>query len=728
MENKNKKISRRKLLDLSMKGCAAIGLSQAYSGPLFALNSIGNQSKTVHGACYHDCPDACSWTVTAVDGKITQFEASRSNPYTAGKLCNKMNNFPDDVTFHPDRILTPLKRTGKKGKGEFQPVSWEQAMNEIATRLKSILKEKGGEAVLPYSYAGTEGLIQHDAMSSRFFARLGSTQLERTICGDAAAAGVMATNGDTTGVLPEDIFHSRYIILWGTNPVVSNPHLWPFILKAKEKGAKIVVIDPFQSATAQLADRHIQPLPGTDTALALGMIHVILSSQLQDQEYIDHFTIGIEELKAHVSKYDPESVAKTTGLEPGLIVTLAKEYAATQPSLIRLLIGIEKHAGGANTCRAIAMLPALTGAWRHLGGGLMHLTYELFGKALNWERLNLAESIATSKTRMVNMIQIGRALNDPSMNPPIHAMLVYNSNPAVIAPDQNAVLKGLLRDDLMTVVLEHFVTDTARYADYVLPATTQLEHWDLMESWGQNYINLNQPAIEPRGQSRSNSEIFRMLAKAMGYQEEYFRESDVDIIQKTLKSDHPYMKGITFDSLMKTGWARLQLPSPWIPHAKGDFATSSKKCEFFSKANPKSPSSHLPEHQPVSYSDEDLKKYPLQLLSIKSTHHFLNTSHANVKHLQRKEGTPYLDIHETDAKARGIVEGDEVKVHNAKGQVLLTARIKNKVRPGVVCMPQGFWPSLMKGGCSANALTNDRLTDMGNGSALQEARVEVTKS
>jgi anaerobic selenocysteine-containing dehydrogenase len=358
----------------------------------------------------------------------------------------------------------------------------------------------------------------------------------------------------------------------------------------------------------------------------------------------------------------------------------------------------------------------------------MHFTYELFGKALNMERLNLAETIADSKKRKVNMIQIGRALNDPSMNPPIHAMIVYNSNPAVIAPDQNQVIKGLMRDDLMTVVLEHFITDTARYADYVLPATTQLEHWDLMVSWGQNYINLNQPPLTPRGQSKPNSEIFRALAKAMDFQEEYLYESDLDIIQKSLKSDHPYMKGITFESLLESGWARLQLPTPWLPHANGNFATPSKKCEFFSKPSEDSKVSGLPEHKPVAYSDEDLKKYPLQLLAIKSTHHFLNTSHANVKHLLRKEGIPYLDIHQMDAKARGIVEGDEVKVHNEKGQVILTARIKNKVRPGVVCMPQGFWPSLMKGASSANALTNDLLTDMGNGAALQEARVEVTKS
>jgi anaerobic selenocysteine-containing dehydrogenase len=718
------KITRRKVMDLGVKAGAVIGASRAFGNPLFALANPG-ESKTVHGACYHDCPDSCSWTVTAVDGKITNFAASKTNPYTAGKLCNKMDNFPSDVTFHPNRILTPLKRTGAKGKAEFKPISWEDALKEISARLKAVIQEHGGESVLPYSYGGTEGLVQSDAMSGRFFARIGASKLEATICGDAAVSGVAAANGDDTGVLPEDIVHSRYILLWGTNPIVSNQHLWPLILKAKQSGAKIVVVDPFQSATAQVADRHIQLMPGTDAALALSMIHVILTEGLQDQDYIDRYTLGIQELKDHVKKYDPISAGKVTGLEPEVIVSLAKEYSRTQPSLIRLLIGIEKHAGGANACRAIAMLPALTGAWRRLGGGLMHLTFELYGKALNWERLTLAERIATSKTRKINMVQIGRALNDSAMKPPLRALFVFNSNPAVIAPDQNQVLKGLQREDLLTVVAEHFLTDTARYADFVLPATTQLEHWDLQTSWAQDYINLNPPVISPRGQSKSNSQIFRDLAKAMDFQDDYFSESDEEIIRETLNTKHPYMKGITFESLMKTGWARLQLPAPWIPHAEGNFATKSKKCEFVITTADGMKS--LPEQISPVYSAEELKKYPLQLLSIKSTRNFLNTSHANVRHLLQKEGIPYLDIHDADAKSRGISDGDAVKVHNARGHVLLTARIKNKVRMGIVCMPQGFWPSLMKGGSSANALTTDALTDMGNGSALQETRVEVTK-
>jgi anaerobic selenocysteine-containing dehydrogenase len=716
----NKKLSRRKFINIGI----GVGLWQAFSNSVLAFDSV--EGKTVHGACYHDCPDTCSWNVTAVGERITKFEASKTNPFTAGKLCSKMDDFPNDVTFHPDRILTPLKRIGPKGSGEFKTVTWDEAITEISAKLKSIINEKGGEAVLPYSFAGTEGLIQKNTMSARFFAQIGATRLERNICGDAAVAGVMLTNGDTTGVLPEDIVHSRYIVLWGTNPVVSNQHLWPFILKARQNGAKIVVIDSFQSQTATLADQHIQPSPGTDVVLALAMMNVILSEKLQDQNYIDHYTTGIEQLTEYVKKFDPESASKITGVDKTVIVNLAREYAKARPSLIRVLIGLEKHASGANSYRAIAMLPALTGAWKHQGGGLMHFTFELFGKALNWERLTLADKIAKSKTRSVNMIQIGRVLNH-STNPPIHALFVYNSNPAVIAPDQNQVIKGLKRADLFTVVLEHFVTDTARYADYVLPATTQLEHWDLMESWGQNYINLNQPAISPRGQSKPNTEIFRMLAKAMGFNEPHFSESDVDIIKQTLNSKHPYMKGITFESLMENGWAPLALPTPWMPHVNGNFATKSGKCEFYTKDAAAQNISALPEYKPVVYTAEELKKYPLQLMSIKSTGNFLNTSHANVKHLLTKEGTFYLDLHKQDADSRGVADGDQVKGHNDHGEVLATARIKNKVRQGVVCMPQGFWPSLLKGGSSVNALTNDRLTDIGEGSALQETRVEVIK-
>lgn len=720
---KSKGISRRKFIERGVQGSTVIGLSQTLALPLTsAIGCNSASAKVAHGACYHDCPDTCSWTATAVENKIVKFEASTSNPYTSGKLCAKMSNFPNDVTFHPDRILTPLKRVGQKGEGKFKAISWDQALFEVAEKLKLIIDEKGGEAVLPFNYAGTQGLIQGTAISNRFFAHIGATKLERTICGAPAVTGAMTTNGQTTGVLPEDISYSRFIVLWGTNTIKSNQHLWTLILQARNKGAKIVVVDPFQSQTALEADWHIQLLPGTDTALALGLINVILSENLQDQDYIDKYTIGIQELTAHVQNYNPASVARITGIDEDTILELARAYAKTSPSLIRVLIGMEHQSNGGSAFRAVYMLPALTGAWKQRGGGMMHMTYELFGKALNWDSVELLASKQNPKARSVNMVQIGHALNDTSLNPSIHAMFVYNANPAVTAPNQNLVVKGLKREDLLTVVLEHFLTDTARYADYIFPATSQLEHWDIMDSWGHTYLNLNQPVISPLGDAKSNTEFFRLLAKELSYQETYLYETDLSILKKTLKSDHEYLKGITFESLKNTGWAKLNLPEIWMPHEKGNFGTKSGKCEFYN-ADQQPP---IADYHPKAYSEDDLSRYPLQLLTIKSTKHFLNSSHANVNHLIKKEGKPFLEIHQVDAEARGIADGDDVKAYNQNGQVLITARIGAKVRQGVVCMPQGFWPSLIKGGASANALTSDLLTNMGDGAALQETRVDVT--
>jgi anaerobic selenocysteine-containing dehydrogenase len=714
-------IVRREFMELSAKTALGIGLS---SFPLITTSCLTSPvSKTIYGACYHDCPDRCSWKVTTVDNKVTAFQATE-NPYTAGTLCDKMVNFPNDVTFHPDRILTPLKRIGAKGKGEFKRISWEQAIEEVSTKLKTIIDQKGGEAILPYSFGGNQGIVQGDTISNRFFARIGASQLERTICGSAAVAGVMAANGQTTGVLPEDIVHSRYIVLWGTNPMLSNQHLWPLIQKAKNKGATLVVVDPFQSLTSKQADWHIQPYPGTDVALALGLMHIILAENLQDQEYVDQYTLGIEELKAHVQKFDPESVAKITGLDKETLLKFARAYAQSSPSLIRVLIGMEHQVNGAAAFRAVAMLPSLTGAWREFGGGLMHMTYEPFGEALNWESATLPKELADQKTRSINMIELGKALNSKKLDPGIDALFVFNSNPAVTTPNQNQVLRGLERENLLTIVSEHFLTDTARYADYVFPATTVLENWDILDSWGTVYLNINEPAIEPMGESKSNSELFRLLSRAMGFTESYLYESDLDIVKKTLQSDHAYLKGITFESLRNSGGQRLNLPERWMPHAEGNFKTSSGKCHFYD-ATMESP---LPDYIPMTYDKKEMEDYPLRLLTLKTPKHFLNSSHANLPYLLEKEGKPFLEIHPKDASARNIMEGDEVKAFNQRGRVYLTARLSEKVTQGVVCMPHGFWPSLMKGGSSANALTNDLLTDMGRGGAIQEARVEIVKT
>ncbi|NNF32501.1 MAG: molybdopterin-dependent oxidoreductase [Saprospiraceae bacterium] len=717
---RNKGIDRRDFLEITGKTAVAISLA---SLPILTSCNETPTIKTTHGACYHDCPDRCSWQVKTEDGKVIGFEASQ-NPYTAGKLCDKMVNFPNDVTYHSDRVLTPLKRTGLKGKGEFEKISWEQAISEVTSRLRSIIEEKGGEAILPYSFGGNQGKVQSRAISSRFFAHIGASQLERTICGNAAVAGVLATNGQTTGVLPEDCVHSKFIILWGTNPVLSNQHLWPFIQKAKDNGAKIVVVDPFKSLTSEKADWHIQPYPGSDTALALGLMHVILKENLHDQEFIDLYTVGIEELKAHVQNYDPASVAQITGLDEETITSLAKSYGQSSPSLIRVLIGMEHQVNGASAFRAVAMLPALTGAWRDFGGGLMHMTYELFGASLNWESLSLPPELANPKTRSINMIELGKVLNSKDLNPGIDALIVFNSNPAVTTPNQNLILQGLEREDLLTIVSEHFITDTARYADYIFPATSVLENWDILDSWGSTYININEPAIEPLGESKPNSELFRLLAREMGFTESYLYESDIDIVKKTLRSDHEYLKGITFESLRQSGGQRLNLPDRWMPHAEGNFKTKTGKCHFYDADIEPA----LPTYLPREYSKAEMEEYPLHLLTLKTPKYLLNSSHANIEHILKKEGQPYLEVHPDDAAHRNIADGDELKIYNQRGEVFMAARISRKVTQGVVCMPHGYWPSLMKGGSSANALTDHLLTDMGRGGAIQEAKVEIIKA
>ncbi|MFH4969382.1 molybdopterin-dependent oxidoreductase [Gaetbulibacter sp. M240] len=718
---KNNYLNRRAFIELSAMGTAGVGLA---SLPMLSACASKDTTKIVQGACYHDCPDSCSWSVTTVNGKLTDFQASKTNLFTAGKLCDKMVNFPNDVTFHPDRILTPLKRSGPKGSGSFEKITWDQGIREVTEKLKTIINQKGGEAILPYRYAGNQGLVQGAAMANRFFARIGASQLDGTMCGSAAVTGVTATNGQTTGVLPEDIIHSRFIVFWGSNPKRSNQHLWPFVEKARTEGATIVVVDPFQSETARDADWHIQPKPGTDVALALGLMHIILKENLQDQDYINKYTVGINELEPHLEKYDPKTVSEITGLDEDILYKFARDYAkaSESPSLIRVLIGMEHQANGAGAFRAVAMLPTLTGAWRHFGGGLMHMSYEVFGSALNWEPYDLPKELPQPETRTINMVQLGKVLTDPELEPSIDALFVINSNPATTTPNQNLIRKGLEREDLLTIVSEHFLTDTARYADYVFPATSVLENWDLLDSWGTPYLNINEPAIEPRGEAKPNTDLYRLLAKAMNYDESYFDETDLDIVKKMLESEHPYMEGITFETLRKNGGQKLKIPEKWMPHAEGNFGTSSGKCHFYDVGLEQP----LPDYIASTYSEADLKNYPFKLLSIKTPKKFLNSSHANIES-NLKDAEFFLEVHPEDAETLQIATGDNLKVYNQRGRVLIPARVSKKVTPGVVCMPQGFWASLIKGGSSANALTPDDLTDMGRGPAIQEARVNIMK-
>lgn len=674
----------------------------------------------VKGACPHDCPDACAWEVTVEDGAAVRLAGSRAHPFTRGALCAKVNRYLDRV-YSPERVLQPLRRVGGKSEGAFRPVGWDEALTEIAGRLRAVLATHGGEAVLPYSFAGNQGVIEYGGMGNRFFARLGASRLARTICGSTAAAGVRATLGATYGILPEDVVQSRFILLWGTNTVVTNVHLWPFIRRGREAGARLVVIDPLRTRTAAEADWHVRPIPGTDAALALGMMHVIVAEGLHDADYVERHTVGFDRLRDRLAEYPPSRAADLCGVPADEIVALARAYATTRPAVIRTLVGPEKHPEGGMLLRTIACLPALVGAWRERGGGLLPSTAELFLKALAIDAVEMPQ-LASHKTRLINMVQLGRALTDPALRPPILVLFVYNANPAVIAPNQGLVVQGLRREDLFTVVHDLFLTDTARYADFVLPATSFVEEWDLVTSWGHQYLSLNRPAIAPRGEAVSNTELFRRLASVMGFDEPCFRETEQDLIRAALGSGHPYLKGVTFERLLEEGWAPLALPADWRPFAEGGFPTSSGKCELYSERLAARGLDPLPGYRPPAGDG-----YPLVLISAKSALHFLNSSYAHLPRHARAEGEPHLDMHADDAAARGIRDGELVRAHNRRGSVVLRARVGDGVRPGVVAMPHGWWPSRSPSGASANALTSDGLADLGGGSDLYSTRVEVER-
>lgn len=659
------------------------------------------------------------------DGRAVELKGDPDHPFTRGGLCTKVNHFLEDRTYNPDRLLHPLRRSGPKGSGAFESVTWDRALEDIAARLKAIVAESGAEAVMPYSYMGTQGLVQGSAMSDPFFSRLGATHLVRSVCGGTGLAGLNMTMGGGPGFLPEELVHSRHIILWGTNTISTNLHLWPFIREAKEHGAKVVVIDPSKTRTAAAADRHIRPMPGTDAALAMGMMHVIVDEGLHDKDYLARHTVGFEQLSERLPEYTPERVAQITRIDADEIRDLARAYATTRPSAIRMLVGMEHHANGAAAYRAVSCLPAVIGAWRERGGGLSHMTFQLF-EDIDWSCG--IDAPRDPEVRTVNMVQVGRALTDPAMDPPIRALVVYNSNPAAIAPNQNAVLEGLRREDLFTVVLEHVMTDTAVHADYVLPATTEVEHLDVLWSWGQTYLTYNDRAIDPVGETLPNTEIFRRLAGRMGFDDPAFRVSDEQLVENALAPLGPERT----DELRERGWLRLDTEEHVLPYAEGGFGTPSGRCELYSERLAAAGMDPLPGFEPAAESpagDPELAaRYPLALLTAKGAHHFLNSSYGNVGRALKAEKTPVLDVHPGDAAPRGIADGDTVRVFNDRGSIELPARVGDKVRSGVVAMPSGWWASRSPSGSSANALTPDGLSDLGGGGDFHSALVQVEKA
>ena len=690
--------------------------------------AAGTGSTTVvRGACPHDCPDTCAMLVTVQDGRAIRVAGDPDHPFTRGFLCTKVNRYVER-TYHPDRLLYPMRRVGPKGAGAFARISWDEALREIAERLNDIRSSADGpQAILPYSYAGTMGILQGSSIDRRFFHSIGASMLDRTICSMAGTVGMRMTVGANIGADPEGLPESDLVLLWGTNTLTSNPHMWPLVLEARERGAPVIAIDPIRTRTAAQCDEWIAIRPGTDAALALGMMHVLLERGLQDDDYIASHTLGFDALRERVKEYSPERVSAITGIPPETIVSLGERYGRARSAFIRVNYGLQRHGGGGMAVRTIACLPALTGHWRRPGGGVQLSSSANF--AFNTpvtQRPDLSPAVRT-----INMIRLGEALTTPNGDvggPPVRALVVYNSNPAAVAPDRNAVLEGLRREDLFTVVLEHFQTDTADYADILLPATTQLEHWDLHLSYGHHYVSLNRPSIEPLGESLPNSEIFRRLAARMGLDEPSLRDDDLTIIRQALDSPSPNLKGVTLEALMERGWMRLNVPKPYLPFADGAFLTPSGKCELYSARMKQMGLDPLPAFTaPYEFPENvpDLAaRYPLTLIS-SPAHQFLNSTFVNIAPLRRAAREPECLLHPEDAERRGIGVGARVVIHNDRGAFTAVARIESTIRPGVVWAPSIWWGKFAADGANANQTTSQRETDMGRGPVFYDNLVEV---
>jgi anaerobic selenocysteine-containing dehydrogenase len=688
------------------------------------------REEVVRAACPHDCPDTCAMRVTVREegGRrvAVKIAGDPAHPTTRGVLCTKVSRYLER-TYHPDRILQPLKRVGRKGEGRFEPVSWDEALADIAARLKRIAAVDP-QRIVPYSYAGTMGLVQGEAMASRFFHKLGASFLDRTICASAGAEALQYTLGIRTGPAMEAFADAKLIVLWGTNAIASNLHLWSFVQQAKRSGATLVAIDPYRSDTAEKCHRHVALLPGTDGALALGMAHVLIREGWLDRDYIDRHTLGFEALAQRAADFDPQRVARICGIAAGEVEQLAHEYWHVRPAAIRLNYGMQRCAGGGNAVRAVACLPALAGHWRDAAGGVLLSASgvaEVDGARLYRPDLLAGPDGRRRSPRTINMSTIGAAL--AGADPPIEALIVYDSNPVAVAPDSRAVAAGFAREDLFTVVLEHFRTDTADYADYVLPATTQLEHLDVHKSYGHLYLLANNPAIEPLGEALPNSEIFRRLAAGMGFTEGCFAETDDELAAQAFRRSGA-TAGFDWERLKRDGWQRLDVPQPYAPFAQGVFPTPSGRCEFYSQALADAGLDPLPGYVPPHEGADSgsAARYPLAIIS-PPARNFLNSTFVNVRSLRDTEGEPTLQIHPQDAAARGIVDGERVRVFNDRGDLELAARITDRARPGVVVALSIWWKKIAADGRNVNEVTGQALTDIGRAPTFYDCRVEVAR-
>jgi anaerobic selenocysteine-containing dehydrogenase len=701
--------------------------------PASAANTI------VRGACPHDCPDTCAMLVTVRDGRAVRVAGDPAHPFTRGFLCAKVNRYVDR-TYHRDRLLYPMRRVGQKGSGRFERISWDEAIGEIADRLGEIAQSADGpQSILPYSYAGTMGMVQGSSIDRRMFHLIGASLLDRTICSMAGTVGMRMTLGANIGADAEGIPESDLVLLWGTNTLTSNPHLWPFIMQARENGARVIAIDPIRTRTAAQCDEWLPIRPGTDAALALAMMHVLFAEGLEDRDYLARYTVGEAELRDRAREWTPERASAITGLPAEKIIELARAYGRSRACFIRVNYGLQRHAGGGMAVRTIACLPAITGHWRRTGGGVQLSTSANF--AFDKVALERPDFIPKG-TRLINMIRLGEAIAPDthgrgmtalsrealSGGPPVKALVVYNSNPAAVAPDRSAVARGLAREDLFTVVLEHFQTDTADWADIVLPATTQLEHWDIHLSYGHHYVTLNRPAIDPLGESLPNSEIFRRIAARMGLTNPSLADDDLTLIRQALGSQSPKLAGVTLDELLERGWMRLNVPTPYLPFAQGGFPSPSGKCEFVSERLGQMGLDPLPTYTPPyelpETAPELAQRFPLTLIS-SPAHQFLNSTFVNVDSLRRGAREPECLIHPADAERRAIATGMRVVVFNDRGAFTATARVEASIREGVTWAPSIWWTKLAADGKNANDTTSQRLTDLGNGPVFYDNLVEV---
>ena len=697
------------------------------------------------GGCPHDCPDTCAMIYEIKDNKLISVKGNKDHPYTRGGLCVKVKDF-DKKHYHPDRLLYPLKRVGAKGEKKFERIKWSEAIKTITDKWKEIIKEYGPQAIMPYSYLGNQGLVHGLNGADAFFNKMGATVCERTFCGEGSCTAYLTTVGPTAGVDVESYIHSKYIVIWACNSISTNLHHWAVIKDAKKKGAKVVVIDSYKSRTAKAADWHISPKPGTDGALAMGVINSIIEQDLTDNEYIKNYTNGFSELSEHAKSKTPEWASKITGVKAEDIKKLAFELATIQPAAIRMGVALERHYGGGQTIRAVTCISALTGAWRHVGGGITQ--FPVWEHPYKFDVICRPEFIPEN-TRVINALQIGRALlGETHSDIPIKSMMCWNANPVTQSPEAEKIVEGLKREDLFLVSAEHFITDTASYADIVLPAAMGAELEDIILSWGHLYLTYNEKCLDPPEEALPNNKIFQKLASAMGYKDEQFKWSDSECLENYIDWKAPASKGITLDYLRKNGYARLNVGTKddRCPHKEGNFPTEDGKCNFIIKNvknfvagpfrqmyegnQPGQPLPELPDYVPPAESPntnpELAKKYPLNIISPKS-HAFLNSQYANMDSKIKIQGEQFVLINKIDADNRNISDGENVKVYNDRGDFHGDARISEDVEPGIVVATLGYWRQKSKTG-TVNSISSGLLADMGNAPTFSDNLVEVKKA